>query len=90
MGKYPDGGLHLSVEKGNTAFGETISDEFGDFAIVVCTMKAKDSGESKPAWRLKATATEGAVLFSSKQPFELAPGAVVYIEITVPERGSDS
>jgi hypothetical protein len=80
----PVSGIHLSVEHSQTAFGEQISDEFGDFAIVICTMTGADQGGgAEPAWRLIATAEDRTVLFSSRQPFELFPGAVVYIEISV-------
>jgi hypothetical protein len=83
--RYPVPGVHLTVviEDGQTALAEKTSDEYGDFAIVLCTNRGAVPGGSRSAWRLLATGDDGAIL--SDQAFELAPGASVYLEVQLPE-----
>jgi hypothetical protein len=78
--------LSLVAEATKSVVAETTSDEYGDFGILICPVTGSEAENSKPAWRLVATAEDGAVQFSSEQPFALGPSASVYIEIRLPEQ----
>ncbi|NBC28687.1 MAG: hypothetical protein GVY29_01695 [Spirochaetes bacterium] len=79
----PAPGVHLSLfrEEEQAPVAERVSDEYGDFAIVVCVAPSGTATASPSAWRLKVTVYDETLLFSSDRPFQLAPGASVYLDI---------
>ncbi|WP_200240406.1 hypothetical protein [Thiohalocapsa halophila] len=87
----PATGVHMTLLRGEdqVPVGETVSDKYGDFAIVMCTAPSGAVTTSPSAWRLRATADDGTLLFSSDQPFDLAPGASVYVEVRLTGEDSD-